>query len=99
MGREDNISHDMVTRYHPLTNEKKLLNQDDPFADLLFHFLMTPSGDRQSLVDLYLRKRVSIYPASFKRPLRQPNISRDMEILLPPWRKGQQGPWKYPQVI
>ncbi|MFZ5572691.1 MAG: hypothetical protein ACOZF0_20015 [Thermodesulfobacteriota bacterium] len=70
MGREDRILHDMIVRYHPLSDERRLLNEDDPFADLLFHLLMTPPGERQSLLDLYLRKRVTIYPVKFKRPLR-----------------------------
>jgi hypothetical protein len=70
MGREDRLLHEMLRRYQPLADERQLLNEDDPFADLLLHLLLTAPDERQSLLDLYLRKRVTTYPVRFKRPLR-----------------------------
>lgn len=70
MGREDRLLHEMLSRYQPLAEERRLLNEDDPFGDLLFHLLLTAPGERQSLLDLYLRKRVTHSPSRFKRPLR-----------------------------
>lgn len=70
MGREDRLLHEMLSRYQPLAGERRLLNEDDPFGDLLFHLLLTAPGERQSLLDLYLRKRATNSPSRFKRPLR-----------------------------
>jgi len=70
MGREDRMLHELLVHYQPLAGERQLLNEDDPFADLLFHLLLTAPNERHSLLDLYLRKRVTTYPARFKRPLR-----------------------------
>ncbi|MBU0479537.1 MAG: hypothetical protein KKG47_00415 [Proteobacteria bacterium] len=70
MGREDHLLHEMLVRYQPLNSERELLNESDPYGDLLFHLLLTAPDERQSLLDLYLRKRVTTYPARFKRPLR-----------------------------
>jgi hypothetical protein len=70
MGREDRLLHEMLSRYPPLAGERQLLTEDDPFADLLLHLLLTAPDERQSLLDLYLRKRVTTAPSRFKRPLR-----------------------------
>lgn len=70
MGREDRLLLEMLSRYPALAEERQLLTEDDPFADLLFHLLLTAPGERRSLLDLYLRKRVTAAPSRFKRPLR-----------------------------
>ena len=71
MNRQDRLLHQMLVNYQPLNSERQLLNDDDPFADLLFHFLQAPVAERQPLLDLYLHKRVNSFPRPFKRPLRQ----------------------------
>ncbi|NTV14082.1 MAG: hypothetical protein HGA96_09185 [Desulfobulbaceae bacterium] len=91
MGQEDRLLHEMLSRYQTLTSERQLLNADDPFADLLFQLLLTAPGERHSLLDLYLRKRVTTYPARFKRPLRPAAYIPSYGDLLTTMEQGPSG--------
>lgn len=91
MGREDRLLHEMLSRYQPLAEERRLLNEDDPFGDLLFHLLLTAPGERQSLLNLYLRKRVTSSPSRFKRPLRAAAYIPSYGDLLTTLEQGASG--------
>ena len=91
MGREDRLVYAMAGRYRSLGEERGLLDRDDPFADLLFHFLTAPPEDRGVLVDLYLSKRVTARPAAFKRPLRVPDRIPGYGDLMATLSKGVRG--------
>lgn len=91
MAREDRMQYGMLARYPRLTDERQLLNENDPFADLLFHFFMTPPAERQALLDLYLQKRITTYPEKFKRPLRTAAYIPSYEDLLTTLNNGATG--------